>query len=117
MRVNKPPVICYADLTMPEKDTPGAAIPKALFELGQIVVTRGATISLATIDRHALQLVSRHVEGEWGNLPPEDIEENRHSLEQGFRLFSSYDFDEGSKFYVITERDRSVTTVLTPDEY
>jgi len=91
-------------------------IPKMLFELGQIVVTVGAVESLKIIERHAIQLIARHVEGEWGDLPPEDIQENQLSLEQGYRMFSAYNIED-ARFYVITEWDRSVTTVLLPEEY
>ena len=91
-------------------------IPKALFELGQIVVTRGAADKTQDIQRHPVQLIARHVEGEWGNLPPEDIKENELSLAKGYRLFSAYNIED-ARFYVITEWDRSATTVLLPQEY
>lgn len=91
-------------------------IPKALFDLGQIVVTRGAAEETKNIGRHPIQLIAKHVEGEWGDLPPEDIQENELSLEKGYRLFSAYNI-EGAKFYVITEWDRSYTTALLPSEY
>ena len=91
-------------------------IPKALFDMGQIVVTAGAIETLTRIVRHPVQLLARHVTGDWGNLPEEDIEENKYSLQHGFRIFSAYVVD-GAKFYVITEWDRSVTTLLLPEEY
>lgn len=94
----------------------GVEVPKALFGMGQIVVTPGASESLAIIDRHPVQLLSLHVTGNWGSLPEEDIKENEFSLKNGFRLFSAYDIDD-ARFYVITEWDRSVTTVLLPMEY
>lgn len=100
----------------PEQGREGA-IPKARFELGQIVVTTGALEALKTVERHPVQLIARHVSGEWGDLPPEDVEENELSLEKGYRIFSAYRLDGGHKFYVITEHDRSVTTLLLAEEY
>ncbi len=97
----------------PDKKT---EIPEALFDLGQIAITIGAAEEAQNIRRHPSQLIARHVEGEWGDLPPEDIEENDYALQRGTRIFSAYNI-EGSKFYVITEWDRSVTTVLQPSEY
>jgi hypothetical protein len=91
-------------------------IPKALFDLGQIVVTQGAIGVLQRTDRHPVQLIARHVAGDWGDLPEQDVAENKLSLEQGFRIFSAYNIED-TKFYVITEWDRSVTTVLLPEEY
>ena len=55
--------------------------------------------------------------GDWGELCEEDRQENEFSLREGFRLLSAYTSAQGEKFWVITERDRSVTTVLLPEEY
>ena len=55
--------------------------------------------------------------GDWGELPPEDVRENEWSLAHGARLFSSYRTRTDEKLWVITERDRSVTTLLLPEEY
>ncbi len=92
-------------------------MPKALFEMGQIVMTPGAQISIETAQLHPVQFLARHVTGDWGNLPEEDIEENERSLQQGWRILSAYDLETGGKIYAITEWDRSVTTLLTPGEY
>jgi hypothetical protein len=101
------------EINQPENEP----IPKALFELGQIVVTPGAIEAAQEIGRHPVQFIARHAEGKWGDLPEEDVAENELSLERGYRLFSAYKFESGHKFYVITEWDRSVTTVLLPSEY
>lgn len=61
--------------------------------------------------------MSRHVRGEWAELCPEDVKENELSLREGFRLLSVYRSSKGVRFYIITEADRSVTTVLLPEEY
>ena len=95
---------------------PKGETPQALFEMGQIVVTSGAVRVLQRLERHPVQLLARHVTGDWGTLPEEDIVENAFSLENGFRLFSAYVIED-AKFYVITEWDRSITTVLLPEEY
>lgn len=64
-----------------------------------------------------MDLLSRHVRGDWGDLPKEDREENNLSLAKGFRLLSSYRTTADEKIWVITEADRSVTTLLLPEEY
>ena len=91
-------------------------MPKVIFDMGQVVVTSGASYTLHQLERHPVQLLARHATGDWGRLPQQDIEENERSLKQGYRLFSAYDIED-SRFYVITEWDRSVTTVLLPEEY
>ena len=58
--------------SQPEKE----AMPKALFEMGQIVMTPGAQITIEAAQLHPVQLLARHVTGDWGNLPEEDVEEN-----------------------------------------
>ncbi|WP_404851334.1 plasmid related protein [Cupriavidus sp. D384] len=55
--------------------------------------------------------------GDWGELDDEDRAQNETSLITGKRLLSSYTLDTGTKVWVITEADRSVTTILLPDEY
>jgi hypothetical protein len=107
-----------------EKDSPEQGepsdkekMPKVLFDLGRIVITPGAAMSLRIAQHHCVQFLARHVTGDWGDLPEEDIEENKYSLDKGFRIFSAYDLDTGGKIYVITEWDRSVTTLLLPEEY
>jgi len=90
--------------------------PKVRFDMGQIVITAGADITLAQIERHPVQLLARHVEGKWGNLDEHDLKENEFSLENGYRLLSAYNIED-ARFYVITECDRSVTTVSLPEEY
>lgn len=63
------------------------------------------------------QCLYRHVTGDWGEVCEEDKEENALSLEQGFRLLSAYTFTDGTKIWIITESDRSATTILLPQEY
>lgn len=86
------------------------------FPLGQTVATPGALEILETTGTSPLVLLSRHQSGDWGNVPPEDATENELSVEQGFRILSSYRIGQ-ERLWVITEADRSVTTILRPDEY
>lgn len=85
------------------------------FELGQVVATPGALETLTPED--IANALARHHRGDWGECGPEDWRENDTSLREGFRLFSVYQAASGVKFWVITEADRSVTTVLLPCEY
>ena len=93
-------------------------LPKARFDMGQIAVTAGADITLAQVERHPVQLLARHVQGDWGDLVEHDRELNEQALNPDFptRLFSRYEIDD-EVLYVITEWDRSITTVLRSDEY
>ena len=90
---------------------------KPLFDLGQLVATPGALAALEKTGQNAMEFLSRHVRGDWGNLPKEDKDENHLSLERGFRILSSYRTAAGDKIWVITEADRSHTTLLLPEEY
>jgi hypothetical protein len=85
------------------------------FALGRIFATAGAAEQIP--DAEVYRALSRHVSGDWGDLCPEDIEGNEHALKQGLRLLSAYMSVNGTRFWIITEADRSVTTVLLPDEY
>jgi hypothetical protein len=93
----------------------GDAASRAAFPLGQTVITPAAIEALTNQD--VLTALSRHVRGDWGDLCDEDRTENDHSLREGFRLLSVYHTSLGTKFWVITEADRSVTTVLLPSDY
>jgi pilus assembly protein CpaF len=61
-----------------------------LFDLGQLVATPGALTALEKAGQNAMEFLSRHVTGDWGDIPEEDRKENQYSLEHGFRLLSSY---------------------------
>lgn len=96
---------------MPNKLTPK-------FPLGQTVMTQGIVALAKTIEDHVElgYCMARHHAGDWGDMPPEDCEANDRSLENGSRLMSAYTV-AGEKIWIITEADRSVTTVLLPGEY
>ena len=85
------------------------------FCLGKLFITPGAMKQLSPME--VLDAIGRHARGDWGDVGVEDREENEFSLREGFRLFSSYRGANDSKFWVITEHDRSITTVLLPEEY
>jgi hypothetical protein len=86
-------------------------VNRSRFPLGQTVVTAHALDTLRP-DEIALGL-ARHVRGDWGDLCPEDMQANENALTQGGRLFSAYG-QGASRFWIITEWDRSVTTILLP---
>ena len=86
----------------------------ATFPLGEVVITTNAFNTLPA--EHINDGLRRHASGDWGNLCASDAEQNREALEHGSRLFSAY--GEGSRrFWIITESDRSVTTILLPEDY
>jgi len=90
---------------------------QALFPLGQIVATPGALEALARASQTPTEFLLRHTNGNWGQLDTQDVAENEYSLKHGFRLLSSYRTAEGEALWLITEADRSVTTLLLPGEY
>ncbi|AGA31686.1 hypothetical protein [Singulisphaera acidiphila] len=87
-------------------------LPK--FPLGDTVITTNAESLLDPVD--VQQGLSRHADGDWGEIPSEDRQLNECSLKQGGRLLSVYR-SGGKRFWIITEADRSVTTVLMPEDY
>ena len=88
---------------------------RILFQPGVIVITQGAREALSQDD--VLNSLVRHFGGDWGELDKQDWEENNRALKSGHRLFSQYFTPEARKFWVITEHDRSATTILLPQEY
>ena len=91
------------------------AYPVAKFRLGRIVSTPNALSQLTPED--ILRGIKRHQAGDWGDVDEHDREENELSLTRGLRLLSVYHSDAGIKFRIITEADRSATTVLLPEDY
>jgi hypothetical protein len=90
---------------------------KPLFTLGQVVATPGALAALEKAGQQPGVFLARHVSGDWGEVPSEDVKENEFSLKHGFRLLSSYSTSAGDRLWVITEADRSSTCILLPEEY
>jgi len=87
------------------------------FELGQIVATPGALAALKKAGQQPGEFLTRHINRDWGDLDEEDRKENEYSLERGFRLLSAYKTNASDRVWIITEADRSVTTLLLPEEY
>ncbi|MBV8050961.1 MAG: hypothetical protein JOZ80_07230 [Acidobacteriaceae bacterium] len=88
-----------------------------LFPSGHLVATPGALALLDETNKSPLEFLSRHLRGDWGDLCQEDKAENELSLRNGFRILSSYQVSETATLWIITEADRSVTTLLLPEEY
>lgn len=89
---------------------------KLLFSTGNIVATPGALDMLMKHGKTPAEYLSRHMRGDWGDLGVEDTKENTFSLRHDLRLFSAYDIGE-DRLWIITEADRSATTLLLPEEY
>lgn len=85
------------------------------FPLGQVVITSNAQQAIAPEEVNTA--LARHASGDWGELCEEDRELNEDSLREGGRLMSVYSAKAGTRFWIITEADRSVTTVLLPEDY
>jgi hypothetical protein len=85
------------------------------FDLGSTYMTANARDALNPAD--VMTALCRHGSGDWGDVGREDLEENELSLTAGFRIFSVYHDSNNVKFWIITEADRSVTTVLLPEDY
>lgn len=92
---------------------PDGQLPK--FSLGRLTATQNAVSILTETDM--CTALGRHVVGDWGELDMEDKRANDFALTDGARLLSAYRTAEGIKFWIITEADRSVTTVLLPEDY
>jgi hypothetical protein len=87
------------------------------FSIGQLVATPGALAAVEQSGDNLACFIRRHVQGDWGELCADDVQENEFSLKNGLRLLSAYRLKDGTKIWVITEPDRSATTVLLPEEY
>jgi hypothetical protein len=89
-----------------------------LFELGSCYITPGAMGAVLEAGQHAGQFIERHAGGDWGECDAHDAALNDRAVESGAdRVFSAYRTAAGARLWVITEWDRSATTVLLPDEY
>ena len=96
------------------------AFPGALFPLGQLVTTAGVDAKMKEdpkFEAFVRESIARHHRGDWGIMPEEDKKSNEEALRIGERLMSAYEQYPLPKIWIITERDRSATTVLFPEEY
>ena len=87
------------------------------FPLGETYITPGAEEALMIAGQTGIEFLRRHMSNDWGDLSDEDMQENELSLKEGFRLLSAYRTAKGQKLWIITEADRSATTILLPSEY
>jgi hypothetical protein len=90
---------------------------KPLFALGQVLATPGVLAAMREANDEPTLYLMRHQSGDWGDLGEEDRAENDFSLNRGLRLLSAYHLLDGTKVWIISEADRSATTVLLPSEY
>jgi hypothetical protein len=90
---------------------------KVLFPLGQVFLTIGAREALEESNQTAIEFLARHQSGDYGDVCEDDKRENELSVKEGFRILSAYKTVKGEKIWVITEADRSSTTILLPSEY
>jgi hypothetical protein len=88
-----------------------------LFPLGQVFMTIGAREAIEESGEQPFEFLSRHHRGDWGIVGKEDWEENELSVREGFRILSAYKTAKDVKIWLITEADRSSTTILLPSEY
>jgi len=81
------------------------------------MATQGALEALRASGDDPLAYFIRHIAGDWGYVDEHDRKENELSLQHGWRILSSYTMSNGTRFWIITEADRSVTTFPLPEEY
>ena len=89
----------------------------ARFPLGKLVATPAAIDAMQEADQNPHELYQRHQFGDWGDVCPADAAENELSVKEGFRVLSVYVLKTGVKVWVITEADRSASTILLPEDY
>ena len=87
------------------------------FPLGQVVATPGALEALEKSGQSPSEFLAKHVRGNWGDVSDEDKATNDQSLIDGSRILSAYRTSKEEKIWIITEADRSITTVLLPEDY
>ncbi len=88
-----------------------------LFRAGTLTATPGALSALVQSGQSPAEFLARHLSGDWGDVGPEDWRLNNEALQDGTRLLSVYHTAKGVTLWMITEADRSQTTILLPDEY
>jgi hypothetical protein len=87
------------------------------FPLGRVGATPGALRALERAGQLPAAFLDRHANGDWGDVPEADKQENEFSVERSLRILSSYTTSAGDRLWVLTEADRSATTILLPEEY
>ncbi|KKL82427.1 hypothetical protein LCGC14_1984840 [marine sediment metagenome] len=90
------------------------------FKCGRLLVAQGINSRIADnleFSKFIVNALNRHVSCDWGEMDEEDKQENDYALDKYLRLFSAYELNDQEKIWIITEADRSATTILFPDEY
>jgi hypothetical protein len=87
------------------------------FPLGETYITPGAEEALMMAGQTGIEFLRRHMSGDFGELVDEDAQENKLSLQERFRVLSVYRTAKGQRLWIITEADRSATTILLPSDY
>lgn len=87
------------------------------FDLGDVVATRSALDALHESDEAAEFYLNRHASGDWGIVSAPDARLNDIAVRDGARILSAYIVQSGVRIWIITEADRSATTVLLPEDY
>lgn len=87
------------------------------FPLGRVVATPGALAAIEKAGEHPLAFLMRHEAGDWGDLDAGDKQSNEEALANGDRILSAYNLKDGERIWILTESDRSVSTILLPSEY
>lgn len=91
--------------------------PRPRFSPGRCLATPGAIQVMNDSGQAPADFLKRHLFGDWGDVDPDDGQANEDALQHGGRIFSVYHTRRGVKLWVITEADRSATTILLPEEY
>jgi hypothetical protein len=110
----------WPDLAADDPDTRVAFVyrdGRTKFHAGAIVATSGALAALTAAGASASTYLQRHLSGDWGDISDADRQENEFSVEHGLRILSAYTLPTGIKIWLMTEADRSATTILLPSEY
>jgi hypothetical protein len=100
----------------PRQNTVGIA-KRPLFPLGHVCATPAAMDLMEQLSLSPLEFIVRHVFGDWGQVCQDDREANQAALQNGTRLLSAYELPGGQRLWVLTEADRSLTTLLLPSDY
>jgi hypothetical protein len=87
------------------------------FSTGSLFATPGALAAFEEADDSPLPILVRHASGDWGDVCAEDHRENQFALDKMLRILSVYHLSDGTRIWIITEADRSATTILLPSEY
>ena len=107
----------YCVREAPEEEAAVLASTSPHFLPGQVVATPGALAALGENATDCAEYLGRHLRGDWGDLCEDDKRANVEALKEGLRLLSAYRLGDGTRIWIITEADRSVTAVLLPEEY